>query len=340
MRCGILLLNWNAWRDTVECLESLFRSDLEGHTVIVCDNGSEDGSLERLQAWADGHLDVPVSGSPITPSAGVVPRPIEWRELSRDEAETGAHRDATEDDRQEPPLLFIRNGENLGYAGGCNVGLRYILRCTELDAVWLLNNDAVVRPDSLRHLLREIERDPAIGICGSVVLHYDAPGVVQALAGGSYQPWLALPRMVGAGRPAGRLLPADRVRQRLDYVTGASMLVRRRFLEEVGLMSEDYFLYFEELDWALRARGRFLLGYAAGSLVYHKEGRSAGTRGARIKSDLADHYFMRNRIRVTRRFFPRALPTVRLALLMAAGRRASRGQWDRARMILRMIRDE
>jgi GT2 family glycosyltransferase len=305
------------------------------HTVIVCDNGSDDGSLERLQEWADGKLDVPIRELPGVEERPAR-RPIAWREIGRMEAEAEG---VAREDAAVERLVFIRNGANLGYAAGCNVGLRYVLRRTRLDAVWLLNNDTVVTSGSLDALIRETRRDPRIGICGSLVACHDEPGHVQAHAGGTYNRWLALPRMVGAGRPVRAPLDAAEVRRRLHYVTGASMFVTRRFLEDVGLMAEDYFLYFEELDWALRARGRFSLGYAEGSLVYHKEGRSAGTSGT-WKSETADRFFMRNRLRVTRRFHPAALTTTRLALLMGAARRASRGQWKRAGMILRLIGSE
>jgi cellulose synthase/poly-beta-1,6-N-acetylglucosamine synthase-like glycosyltransferase len=62
------------------------------------------------------------------------------------------------------PLLFVRNEANLGFAGGINVGLRYVLRVGGFDYVWLLNNDTVVRPDALEHLLRRMEAEPRIGL--------------------------------------------------------------------------------------------------------------------------------------------------------------------------------
>jgi GT2 family glycosyltransferase len=110
-------------------------------------------------------------------------------------------------------------------------------------------------------------------------------------------------------------------------------------LEEVGLLQEDYFLYFEELDWAVRARGRFRLGYAASSVVYHKEGSSIGgsDRAKTAKSATADLYALKNRVRFTRRFYPYALPTVYLGLLLALANRVRRRQWDRVALIVRIM---
>ena len=98
---------------------------------------------------------------------------------------------------------------------------------------------------------------------------------------------------------------------RMDYINGASTLASRSFLEKIGLMEESYFLYFEEMDWAMRARGKFALGYARDSVIYHKEGATIGTNlDRRKRSLLSDQYLSRNRVLFTRRFVPWALPTV------------------------------
>ena len=335
LKTAVVVLNWNGWEDTLECLESLLRSEGLAGPVIVCDNDSHDGSVARIQEWAEGRVDVWVSPDNELRrfSHPPVPKPIRYATLDRTGAElggTGAEGDA--------PLVIVRTGSNLGFAGGNNVGLRYALRREDINCVWILNNDTVVEPTAYRAMVEEMASDPAIGICGSTLLYYDDPEVVQALGGATYNPWLALPRHIGANAPRGEAIDADAVRLRMRYVAGASMLVSRQFLEAVGLLSEDYFLYFEELDWVLRAGNRFRLGYAPGSVVYHKEGRSAGTAGPNAKSGLSDYYFLRNRLRITRRYFPARQATVALAFAVAAWRRVRRRQWERLRMIVDLWR--
>jgi GT2 family glycosyltransferase len=329
VRVCVVLLNYNGWADTLECLESVLRGGPE-LTVVVCDNASTDGSPERLRAWAEGRLDSWVR--PDNPLRSLsfppLPKPVPFVEYGRDEAERGG---AREDGAR---LVLVRTGGNLGYAGGNNVGLRYAL-ARGFDAVWLLNNDTVVRPDTLAPMVEEMRRDPRVGIVGSTLLYYHDPATVQARGGARYNPWLALPRHLGAGQPAGLAVDAAEVERRLAYVTGASMLVSSSFLREVGLMSEDYFLYFEEIDWATRGAGRFRMAYAPESVVFHREGGTIGARAGR-KTALADYHFMRNRILYTRKYRPAALPTVYFALAVAALRRAGRGEWDRARMIARL----
>src|SRR5690606_23809149 len=117
----------------------------------------------------------------------------------------------------------------------------YALARGDFDFVWLLNPDTVVRPDALRRMLEAMRRDPGMGACGCTVLYYGEPDTVQALGGARYNPWLALPRHIGLGRPAAAPVDAPGVAARMTYVYGASMLVSRRFLEEVGLLNEEYF---------------------------------------------------------------------------------------------------
>jgi GT2 family glycosyltransferase len=327
-RICVVLVNWNGWMDTLECLESVLRSTGPEVQVVVCDNDSGDGSLESIRMWAEGRLDawVPPSSPLRQRSFPPVAKPVPYVEYDRATAERGGGAEA-----DAARLVLVRTGGNLGFAGGTNVGLRFALARCERGYVWILNNDTVVAPDALEHLVREIRRDSRVGIVGSTLLYYDDPDRVQTLGGGRYNPWLALSYNIGQMQPAGSCTARA---GRMAYVVGASMLVSREFLDEIGLLSEEYFLYFEELDWAMRARGRYRLAHAPGSVVYHKEGGSigAGTRDTR-KSWTADYHFMRNRIVFTRKFLPRALPTVYLALLVSMARRARRGEWDRVRMI-------
>ncbi len=124
----------------------------------------------------------------------------------------------------------------------------------------------------------------------------------------------------------------------MNYVEGASMLVSREFLEEVGLMCEDYFLYFEEIDWAIRASGRYSLAYAADSIIYHKVGASIGTSSnPTVKSFTCDYYNIRNRILFTKKYYPRALPTIYLFLLGTFILRVLLGKWDRVSMVIGLM---
>jgi GT2 family glycosyltransferase len=321
MRTCVIILNWNGWTDTIECLESLFRLRSKDVGVVVCDNGSSDESLQRIKAWAQGEIES-VSENPQLSSLTIpaVPKPIPYIELTREQAESG-------DAKGHESLTLIQNGTNLGFAAGNNVGLRYALSISDYRYFWLLNNDTVVEPTALETLVREMHEHPEVGLCGSLNLSYHHPEDIQALGGKTYNRWTSrvnkLPKLTR--RELGSPAPA------MDFVNGAATMVSRTFLEEIGLMDESYFLYFEELDWAMRARGKFVLGFASESVIYHKEGASIGSHPDRLKRSLvSDKYLSRNRVLFTKRFFPWALPSVLASVSLAAAERLWHGDRERA----------
>jgi GT2 family glycosyltransferase len=329
-RAYILIVNWNGWRDTLECLESVFRSDSSNFRVIVCDNNSQDGSLEYIKAWADNRLDtyVPCGSQLINLSWPPVEKPVAYLEYDRKDAENGGIPD------NDAPLILISNGANLGFAGGNNVGLRYAIARNDFDYVWLLNNDTVVKPDALSSMIERMKEKPDAGICGSTLNLYNQPEKVQALGGGWYCKWIGLPWHLGRLKKSSDSIDLETVERRMNYVIGASLLVSNKFLEEIGLMCEEYFLFFEELDWAIRAKGLYSLAYAPKSVVYHKVGRSIGTSSNPAKkSFICDYFNVRNRLFFTSKYYPFSLPAIYIGLCFTLLLRIIFMQWDRVVMI-------
>ncbi len=319
----IVIVNWNGWADTIECLESVFRLNYPNISVIVCDNGSTDGSLAKIQSWASGALLANCANPAL---AGLVapplPKPIPFVLLSS-VGELVCQSAA--------PLTLIQISGNLGFASGNNVGMSFALSQPNCKYVWLLNNDTVVDPMALSAMVEKMETDSQLGICGSVLREYFAPHSIQTLGGRKYDAWSGRTHPI-LGVPKGE----SEAVVCLDYIEGASMLVRQEFLTSVGLMAVDYFLYFEEIDWAMRARGRFTLGFARQSIVYHKGGQSTGSGPDRkARSAISDRYASRNRLMFTARYHPRLLPSVLFFVGGAAIHAFLRGRFENAIAILR-----
>lgn len=316
----IIILNWNGWRDTLECLESVFRNDYPDYQVVVCDNRSTDGSLAHIKAWAEGREIIEISGNQPLSSVALppVPKPILYAEYGRDQAEAGGT-----EEMNDKPLILIQTDANLGFAGGNNVGLRYVIQRNDFQYVWLLNNDTVMRRDALTMLVAR-SRESGAGICGSKIPYYAEPDKIWALGGATYNKWLAVPRCIGLFQPSDQ--PHDRgdVEERMAYVAGASMLVSRAFLRDIGLMCEDYFLYYEELDWSLRSKGRYRLAYAPDSVVYHKISASITQNQELGDGGMAEYYMNRNALLITRRFAPFAFPLVWMRVKLQYGIKKSR----------------
>ena len=321
-RVAVVVVNWQGWADTVACLESLLLLDTPETGIFVCDNASADASVVRLREWAVARL--PALNSR---RAALGLAAMRFRDL------TGPG------DPTEPSLhavTLIETGANLGYAGGTNVGLRAALK-EDYGFFWVLNNDTEVLPDSLDCLLARLQEEAGIGLCGSTLVYFDRPDLVQNLGGGGFD------RLKGRGVPLGFRTPLsapvdrDTVERRLAYVNGASVLVRRSFLERVGFMAEDYFLYWEEVDWAMRGRGQFRLGYAPRSIVRHKVGRSIGTNDFGDSSPLSQYYYTRNRLRICWRFAKMGLPFAFLDSGRDALRWLARGNRARATIVVRAM---
>jgi GT2 family glycosyltransferase len=326
---AIVLVNWNNWRDCVECIDSLLGMDYPDFHVFIIDNDSRDQSVEKIEAWcltptaaADrpSHTNVrrhtalwPDAAIPVrvvNAQAGYVPVPPAGCRVSA-----------------------IRSGGNLGFAGGCNVGIRSAISAS-FAYVWLLNTDTVVEQQALTHLIERALRDPSVGMIGSTVLYYDRPHVVQAQAGARMNALTGESRHIGEGIPATSVSNhADEVERDLAYIFGASMLVSRQLIETIGLMQEDYFLYYEEMDWAMRSRAQFKFAYAPRSLVYHKSGSSS----SRAMPAFSANLFYRNRIRFISRFFPEHLRATKRGFMQTMLRYVIKGRWTEARIIGRIL---
>jgi GT2 family glycosyltransferase len=337
-RIHIVILNWNGWKDTQECLESVFRQDYDNYQVVVCDNDSQDESVEHILAWANGQEQAPDPGEHPLARYSIPPitKPVSHVCLDRDEAEKGAQIP------QETELVVIRTGGNLGFAGGNNVGFRYALRQESCDYIWLLNNDTVVAPDALKQMVthsRELDKQGTPNTCGNTVCFYDDPNIVQALGGASFNRWTGI-----AAETLGRFLPlSDDIDhatylQKLDYITGCSWLLPSKFLDEIGLMEEGYFLYYEEIDWVLRSKHKYQLTYAPEAYIYHKEGSSIGSKTMNRKSSLlSDFYMARNKFRVAAKFNPMMLPSVFLSTLLQALNRIRQGHPEKAWLLIKVM---
>jgi GT2 family glycosyltransferase len=314
-----VLLNWNGWADSLECLESLRRSS-GACDVVLCDNASTDGSLENIEAWARGERSVDTAAAAWD---GVRSAPIRVETISVARYPDVAAAIAAP---SGPWLTLIPTGGNLGFAGGNNVGLRYGL-ARGYDRFWLLNTDTIVEPSALTALEHRMAEPDAVGLCGPAVRFYYSPAQAQCFGGARFDPRRAGGDYIGYRTPAIPPPPREIVEPQLDYITGCAMMVSRAFLKTVGPMCEDYFLYFEEMDWSVRARGQFSLGYAPDAVVFHKHGGSIGGATGGKLSKTSIKYSTRNRIIFTKKYFPRYLLSVYASLIIEAAKLAAKMQF-------------
>jgi GT2 family glycosyltransferase len=312
------VINWNGWRDTIVCVQTLFEIQHPAFELVVCDNGSDNGSCQHLTAWLE--------------------REAQGREARRFDLDGGAcvlRFDGTFG-AAVGSVHLLRLPHNFGYAGAINRCIAWGQAALSARRFWLLNNDVRSDTQALAALAAAAASSPDIGLVGSVLTDWDRPRSIQAVAG-SYRRWLA----VGAHTTR---LPADDaspvlVLQDIEYPVGASLFVTDSFLRLVGPMEESYFLYYEEMDWAERGRRRgFRPAVALNSRVQHKEGASTGSQGGvRNKSLLSEHYGVVNRLRITRKLWPHYLPLVWISLWLVIADRLLHWEFRRAARVLRLM---
>jgi GT2 family glycosyltransferase len=315
MRCKIILVNWKGAPDTCACIASLERTVGVEWFAAVCENGSPNDSGAELQNFL---------GEKYTERIRTTTAPQTFDYYAENSA--------------IPRITLVLSPTNLGFAGGNNLAYHHAPADAKADFVWFLNNDTEVEPDTLSRMIQRMKQDPSIGICGNTVVYAHDRKTVQVLGGAVYHPWSGLVREIGKGKTWPCSVDANAVEARMRYVSGASALVTREFIDQVGLMCEDYFLYYEEIDWAERARkAGFRLGYAPEAVVFHKEGAVLGSGKSTRRSTLAEYYCILGRLAITRRFFPWALPTVYLFSALQILRRIMQGYWPRARMMTEVL---
>jgi GT2 family glycosyltransferase len=344
---AIVVLHHRGWDDTRHCLETLARQhDAAAMRVILVDNSGDAEAASRAAAWLAG-----TDGATIAPpwraeSGHASPAPVRgvptarWTVLDERDLPAGVT-PAHEATRALARWTLVR-AANRGFGAGMNVGLRLALTDPSVTATWLLNNDTAVHAGAVRAILGAVARDGDVGEWGTQVRWWDRPAVLQSDGGCRYVPWIASGGRTGDGDPVPAAPDAPQGAARRiawpGHCYGASWVLRQAAVRDVGLLSEVALVYGEELDWTGRARGRWGAATIPDAIVWHREGATAGGGRAGPKSVLADMHAVAARVRVTRRFFAAAWPTVYCSLLGAAlWRLVVRRQPARARGIVRLL---
>lgn len=291
---GVAIVTYNASDVILDCLETLLAAPYPDLRVVVVDNASTDGTVALLRDWAEGCL--PWSPAAPFPFEPPIPQP---KPLDLLEHETG-------EQVQAGAVTLVRSEVNTGFAGGVNIALAVLRAIPELDLFWILNPDTIVPTGAPRSFGETASAMPDAALIGGRILYATDAQTIQYDGGGRQNIWTGISRGCNRGRIHARTPPPDPAR--FDFISGANMMATRRFLDRAGPLREDYFLYYEEVDWAFH-RGELRLAYAPGGTVYHHAGSAIGSGNLGRRATSFSNYFMyRNRMRLIARFNPVALP--------------------------------
>jgi GT2 family glycosyltransferase len=295
----VVILNYKNWQDVVECLDSLFRSDYPNFSAIVVDNDSRNDSLAHLMEWAEH------SAKP----AGQSAKPVSYRYIHAGDLKKEAI-----DPAILPQLTFLQNDQNNGFAGGNNLAIRLLLNTNAY--VWLLNPDMTVEKGTMSALVDFAGRHPFKSITGSVVREYLPPHKIHLYGGGKVNfrsGTVTLIREVDD-------IPG------IEYISGGSLFTHTAHFNDIGLLPEDYFLYWEETDWCYQAKGKgYEMRICTTAICYDKGSTTIG------KGFLADYYYTRNGLLFLSRYKKNGNRIVFVFVFFRFMKRIVSGKWGKAK---------
>ncbi|HPA07588.1 MAG TPA: glycosyltransferase family 2 protein [Methanoregulaceae archaeon] len=270
---AIVILNWNGWQDTIECLESVFQMKYPNYAVILVDNGSKDNSLQKIRAYCAG--DIWVESSFFEYDS--INKPINIIESSKEESEgRKIGKDGIEKSHLDKKIVLIKNEQNFGFAEGNNIGINYALKTLNPDFILLLNNDTVVDPNFLSILVESIQNDERIALIQPKIMNYstkkiDNTGIMCDIFGATK----------ARGEYEEDIGHFDQLKTTgFFYASGACVLISKAFIQEKNcreFFDKHLFAYHDDVDLAWEAR---LLGFrvvfCSRSICYHKGSKTAG----------------------------------------------------------------
>lgn len=266
MKVLVVIVNYRTPDLTIDCLKSLAHEIAQVPTaqVVVTDNCSPDDSVVRIGQAID--------------SMGF----SDWCRL----------------------MPLPRNG---GFAYGNNQAIQPYLQSSDRpDYVWLLNPDTLILPGALTELIAFMESHPSVGIAGGRAVNRDM--TVRRSSFRFHTPLSELENALQFG-PVSRLLHRYVVApeipdhpQKVDWVSGASMMIRQNVFDHIGLLDDGYFMYFEETDFCLRSsRAGFECWYVPQSRIIHLVGQSSGVTGTQRSVKRRPRYWFESRSRFFRK---------------------------------------
>lgn len=301
---GVVIVTYHSGDVVRDCLESLLCSTGVALRIIVVDNGSRDDTCQVIRDWASGA--VPYVAPPLPFEIGQVVKPVPL------DGSGTTHR-----------ITLLETGQNTGFAGGVNRGLAVLAMNPAIDRFWVLNPDSSVP----RGTAAVFATAPGgFSLMGGRVLYESDASQIQSDGGRVRWSTGVTDNVNHFADPATALMPDPAT---FDFISGASMVASRAFYEGVGPLQEDYFLYYEEVDWALRRTAPLV--YAPDATVFHKSGTSIGSHSlGRAPSPLSLYFKHRARVRFLWRWRKSGLIAGAAYSLAKAADAARQKQWQGA----------
>lgn len=263
MDLAVIVLNWNGWQDTLECISSLFESTHPSFRIILVDNDSEDESLGKIRIWSKGKIPITVGPHKNVPKI----YNVELYEMNQHEIINPQATALQPKTNGKDELVLIKNDSNLGFAGGNNVGIRYAMKCG-FNKILLLNNDTTIDPECLCILSEFLDMNECYDVVTPKINHYDHPDKI----------WNCGGKLTIFGS---RKYYYDNKKEHdfkngikdINFITGCALMSRAIIYERYGLLSERFFFGEEDFEFSLRMnKYKVMMAAVLSAKLYHKIG--------------------------------------------------------------------
>ncbi|MFC3879729.1 glycosyltransferase family 2 protein [Algoriphagus namhaensis] len=175
-----------------------------------------------------------------------------------------------------PEIELIQSRKNRGFTGGNNLGIQAALD-QAFSHVLLLNNDTLVEPDFLKKMMETMQSDPNLGVVQPMICFLHDRGKIWS-AGGKWNSLFCRAMTLGDRK---KLDGYEIKSNNLDWATGCALLISKKALEAVGTLDDNFFAYFEDVDWSLRIRkAGFEIALCEAAKIYHEAGASSKQKGS------------------------------------------------------------
>lgn len=255
--CSIILINWNGWKDTIECIETVLKQDYPNFDIIIVDNGSEDNSIEEIRNYLFGtNLEIETNYPNLV--YPLYKKPLDVVEIGLSNINNFENRKISQ---KIPKIFMIKSEKNLGFAKANNIAAKFAIQNLKTSYLFILNNDTIIDKNTITSLINFSNKYPLYAVLQSLIYYYDDSSKIWQ-AGGKILPWAQVKYYYKITKENS---------DSISFISGCAMFIKSEIVKKYGTFSEKFFHGEEDFEFSLRMlKNKEKMALVTDSIVYHK----------------------------------------------------------------------